>query len=149
MVSLSGAWSQAASRTCSASHQGPRLQASEGPLAGPQRTALLRAAVAGPRLQGARGGPLAGPRRVMRLRAAVAEDMGVEDASSYYSLLGISPSATQAEVKTAYRALMRDFHPDKSNDDDAVDFAVFINEIYEVRQRLPLPRLANFAFVFC
>ena len=93
VVSLSGAWSQACSRPGSSQlHQGPRMQPLKGPLARPLRAPRLRAAVA-------------------------AEDQGVEDASSYYSLLGLSPAATPAEIKTAYRSLMRDFHPDKSTDE--------------------------------
>ncbi len=30
----------------------------------------------------------------------------------YYKVLGLEPTATQDEVKTAYRKLARKFHPD-------------------------------------
>jgi hypothetical protein len=35
----------------------------------------------------------------------------------HYRTLGLPPSATQAEIKKAYRRLARDLHPDKTQDD--------------------------------
>ncbi len=38
----------------------------------------------------------------------------------YYATLGLAPSATQAEVKRAYRKLARKYHPDVSHEPEAV-----------------------------
>ena len=36
---------------------------------------------------------------------------------SYYDVLGVSPQATEADIKRAYRALARRYHPDSNPDD--------------------------------
>lgn len=38
--------------------------------------------------------------------------------SDLYAVLGVSPSATQAEISRAYRALLRRHHPDTRPQDD-------------------------------
>jgi molecular chaperone DnaJ len=50
----------------------------------------------------------------------------------YYELLGIPRSATEAEVKRAYRRLARQHHPDVNPDDEAEERFKEINEAYEV-----------------
>lgn len=51
----------------------------------------------------------------------------------YYKTLGVSKSATDKEIKQAYRKLARQYHPDKNpNDAAAEEKFKAINEAYEV-----------------
>ncbi len=51
----------------------------------------------------------------------------------YYKILGINKSATQSEIKSAYRKLARKYHPDLNpNDKDAKKNFQLINEANEV-----------------
>ncbi|GHD66667.1 cytochrome c biogenesis protein [Luteimonas padinae] len=49
----------------------------------------------------------------------------------YYAILGVEPSAGDAEIKTAYRRLARRYHPDVSKESDAEDRFKAVNEAYE------------------
>ncbi len=49
----------------------------------------------------------------------------------YYAVLGVEPTAGDAEIKTAYRRLARKFHPDVSKEAGAEDQFKAINEAYE------------------
>lgn len=49
----------------------------------------------------------------------------------YYGILGVEPSAGDAEIKTAYRRLARKYHPDVSKEAGAEEKFKAINEAYE------------------
>src|SRR6188474_1928088 len=49
----------------------------------------------------------------------------------YYQVLGVEPTAGDAEIKTAYRRLARKFHPDVSKEAGAEDKFKAVNEAYE------------------
>jgi len=49
----------------------------------------------------------------------------------YYAVLGVEPTAGEAEIKTAYRRLARKYHPDVSKEAGAEDRFKEVNEAYE------------------
>jgi DnaJ-class molecular chaperone len=50
----------------------------------------------------------------------------------FYSILGVSKSATKADIKSAYRKLALKWHPDKNKTSEAADKFKEINNAYEV-----------------
>ncbi|XP_063330492.1 dnaJ homolog subfamily C member 16-like [Pelmatolapia mariae] len=58
----------------------------------------------------------------------------VKTASEYdpYNTLGVSRSASQAEIKRAYKRLAREWHPDKNKDPNAEDMFIKISKSYEI-----------------
>ena len=50
----------------------------------------------------------------------------------YYKTLGVSKTASQSEIKKAYRKLALRYHPDKNTDKKAVDKFKEVSEAYEV-----------------
>lgn len=50
----------------------------------------------------------------------------------YYKILEVDKSATQQEIKTAYRSLAKKYHPDKSNTIHAQQLFIKVNKAYEI-----------------
>ena len=50
----------------------------------------------------------------------------------YYEILGVPRTASQEEIKTAFRQLARQYHPDVSQDPQAEDKFKEVNEAYGV-----------------
>ena len=52
---------------------------------------------------------------------------------NYYDILGVSQTATEQEIKKAYRDLIQKYHPDKNpNDPKALEYAKLLNEAHSV-----------------
>ena len=61
---------------------------------------------------------------------------------SHYESLGLTPHATQADIKSAYYKMSMEFHPDKNKgSEEAADKFRAITEAYEVLGNLRLRRL--------
>jgi hypothetical protein len=52
---------------------------------------------------------------------------------NFYGILGVPENASRRDIKRAYKAMMKDFHPDLSGDEESTEFCILLNEIYEVR----------------
>ncbi|XP_058100860.1 chaperone protein dnaJ C76, chloroplastic [Magnolia sinica] len=75
-----------------------------------------------------------GRRREVRIKATANNSVAQEAiADDYYSVLGLLPDATPAQIKKAYYNCMKACHPDLSGDDsETTNFCMFINEVYGV-----------------
>jgi hypothetical protein len=52
--------------------------------------------------------------------------------AKYYQLLGLSPGASETEIKRAYRKLAMHYHPDKNPSPEAADRFIALTEAYEI-----------------
>ena len=50
----------------------------------------------------------------------------------YYEVLGVSKTATDAEIKSAFRKLAKKYHPDVSKEKDAAEKFKEVNEAYDI-----------------
>ncbi|MGI0003926.1 MAG: DnaJ domain-containing protein [Candidatus Nitrosotenuis sp.] len=51
---------------------------------------------------------------------------------NYYSILGVPSDATKQEIKTKFRHLVKEHHPDKTKDEKTTEILAEINKAYEV-----------------
>lgn len=70
-------------------------------------------------------------------------------AKNHYDTLEISPTASQAEIKQAYRRLAKQFHPDRNREDGSHEQITRINAAYEIlgdpRQRQSYDRQLHYS----
>ncbi|XP_051737115.1 dnaJ homolog subfamily C member 16 isoform X1 [Ctenopharyngodon idella] len=61
-------------------------------------------------------------------------DAVVESAAGFdpYKVLGVTRSASQAEIKKVYKRLAKEWHPDKNKNPDAEDMFIKITKSYEI-----------------
>ena len=52
--------------------------------------------------------------------------------TDYYALLGVSRQATDEQIRSAYRKLARQYHPDVNSAADAAERFKAVTEAYEV-----------------
>ena len=57
--------------------------------------------------------------------------MTTTTATDYYALLGVDPGATTAQIKSAYRKLAKQYHPDINTSSDAAEKFREITEAYD------------------
>src|SRR2546421_9302759 len=58
--------------------------------------------------------------------------MAAPEYKDYYTTLGVARTATDKEIKSAYRRLARQLHPDVNKDPKATERFKLVNEAYEV-----------------
>ena len=71
------------------------------------------------------------PGRLPRPRTVVAMTTDHRQHRTIYALLGVRPGATTAQIKTAYRKLAKQYHPDVNNSPDAAERFREITEAYD------------------
>ncbi|MFB6346177.1 MAG: DnaJ domain-containing protein, partial [bacterium] len=54
------------------------------------------------------------------------------DSDDYYEILGVSRDASQSEIKSAFKEMAQEYHPDQSDDPEAEKKFKKISEAYEV-----------------
>lgn len=61
--------------------------------------------------------------------------------ASHYDVLGITPKATQTDIKSAYYKLSKVYHPDKSSNEESAKKFRAITEAYEVLGNVKLKKM--------
>ena len=65
---------------------------------------------------------------------------------NYYSVLGVTPDSTEAEIKSAYRALVRKFHPDINPDGEEIfkDISEAYQTLSDAQKRMQYDTINGF-----
>ena len=66
----------------------------------------------------------------------------------YYQLLGLTESATDAEIKRNYRKLAFQYHPDRNSSASAQEKFILIQEAYEIvtgKKKIPQQRVGDYS----
>src|SRR5215467_10471224 len=63
--------------------------------------------------------------------------------ADYYEILGVSPKASQSEIRSAYRKLARKYHPDVSRSPESTQQFARLSEAYRVLSNEQLRALYN------
>ncbi|XP_050353587.1 dnaJ homolog subfamily C member 30, mitochondrial-like [Nymphalis io] len=62
-------------------------------------------------------------------------------AASHYDVLGVTPSSTQSDIKSAYYKLSKLYHPDTSKDEESAKKFRAITEAYKVLGNIKLKKM--------
>ena len=65
---------------------------------------------------------------------------------NYYDILGVKKNASDADIKKKYRKLVRQYHPDVSDDPEADNKIAEINNAYETIRDKDKRAISNFLF---
>lgn len=71
----------------------------------------------------------ADPAKALPLRKLIQEAIENDGKKDYYKILGLEKGATTAEIRSAYRRLAREMHPDKSEHPNAARIFMDIVEV--------------------
>ncbi|KAA8583749.1 hypothetical protein FQN60_014957 [Etheostoma spectabile] len=78
------------------------------------------------------GSPVNGDRPTMRHRSHGEEPDGIKSCKDYYQILGVEKTASEEDLKKAYRKLALKFHPDKNHAPGATEAFKAIGNAYAV-----------------
>jgi DnaJ-class molecular chaperone len=68
---------------------------------------------------------------IARAASTADDDWDGYAADNFYQILGVPENASRRDIKRAYKAMMKDFHPDLSGDEESTEFCILLNDIYE------------------
>lgn len=71
---------------------------------------------------------------IARAAASADDEWEAYAADNFYQILGVPENASRRDIKRAYKAMMKDFHPDLSGDEESTEFCCLLNEIYDVSE---------------